>query len=90
MIELRITLRLKRAIPTKIPYWTEPEIKAIVVLPTVETETVKRIAAKAKQIDAVVVTAEKYKPNSAQLPNVCASIDVPTMSFDDFMGEFIK
>ena len=48
------------------------------------------IAAKAKQIGAVVVTVEKFKPNSAQLPNICDSIGVSTISFDDFMGEFIK
>lgn len=48
------------------------------------------IAAKAKQIGATVVTAEKYKPNSAQLPNICDSLGVATMSFDDFMGEYIK
>ena len=48
------------------------------------------IAAKAKQIGAIVVTVEKFKPNSAQLPNICESIGVATMSFDDFMGEYIK
>ena len=48
------------------------------------------IAAKAKQIGAIVVTVEKFKPNSAQLPNICDSIGVSTISFDDFMGEFIK
>ena len=48
------------------------------------------IAAKAKQIGAIVVTVEKFKPNSAQLPNICESIGVATMSFDDVMGEYIK
>lgn len=48
------------------------------------------IAAKAKQIGAIVVTVEKFKPNSAQLPNICESLGVATMSFDDFMGEYIK
>lgn len=50
MIVLRTTLRVKRAIPTKIPYCTEPEIKAIVVPATAETERVKRTADEAKQI----------------------------------------
>ena len=48
------------------------------------------IAAKAKQLGAIVVTVEKFKPNSAQLPNICESLGVATMSFDDFMGEYIK
>ena len=48
------------------------------------------IVAKAKQIGAIVVTVEKFKPNSAQLPNICESLGVATMSFDDFMGEYIK
>jgi hypothetical protein len=48
------------------------------------------IAAKAKQLGAIVVTVEKFKPNSAQLPNMCDSIGVSTISFDDFMEEFIK
>ena len=48
------------------------------------------IAAKAKQIGAIVVTVEKFKSNSAQLPNICESLGVATMSFDDFMGEYIK
>jgi hypothetical protein len=48
------------------------------------------IAAKAKQIGAIVVTAEKFKPNSAQLPNICDSIGVSTIPFDDFMENFIK
>lgn len=48
------------------------------------------IADKAKQMGAIVVTVEKFKPNSAQLPNICESLGVVTMSFDDFMGEYIK
>ena len=43
------------------------------------------IAAKAKAIGATVVTAEKFKPNSAQLPNLCKELDVPYISYDDFM-----
>lgn len=43
------------------------------------------IAAKAKQLGATVVTAEEYKANSAQLPNICESLGVPCITFDDFM-----
>lgn len=43
------------------------------------------IVAKAKAIGATVVTAEKFKPNSAQLPNLCKELDVPYISYDDFM-----
>ena len=43
------------------------------------------IAAKAKAIGATVVTAEKFKPNSAQLPNLCKVLNVPYISYDDFM-----
>ena len=34
------------------------------------------IAAKAKALGATVVTAEKLKPNSAQLPNLCEELGV--------------
>ena len=43
------------------------------------------IAAKAKQLNAIVVTAEEYKPHSAQLPNICEKLGVTYISFDDFM-----
>ena len=43
------------------------------------------IVAKAKALAATVVTKEKYKPNSAQIPNICEKIDVPCISYDDFM-----
>ena len=43
------------------------------------------IAAKAKQLQAMVVTAEKYKPHSAQLPNICEKLGVVYITFDDFM-----
>lgn len=46
---LSTTLSAKRPIPTKTPYWTEPEMKAIVVLLTDETLIVKRTAADKKQ-----------------------------------------
>lgn len=44
------------------------------------------IAAKAKAIGAAVVTAEKFKPNSAQLPNLCKELGVKYISYDDFMA----
>lgn len=43
------------------------------------------IAAKAKALGATVVTSEEYKPNSAQLPNVCEKLGVSCISYDDFM-----
>lgn len=43
------------------------------------------IAAKANAIGAIVVTAEEYKPNSAQLPNICEKLGVECISYDDFM-----
>ena len=45
------------------------------------------IAAKAKQLDATVVTAEEYKPHSAQLPNICEKLGVTYITFDDFMEQ---
>ena len=44
------------------------------------------IAAKAKALDATVVTNENYKPHSAQLPNLCEELGVPCISYDDFMA----
>ena len=46
------------------------------------------IVAKAKAIGATVVTAEKLKPNSAQLPNLCEELGVGYISYDDFMALF--
>ena len=43
------------------------------------------IVAKAKALGATVVTSEKFKPNSAQLPNLCNELQVPYISYDDFM-----
>lgn len=43
------------------------------------------IAAKAKVLNASVVTAESYKPNSAQLPNICAALEIDCITYDDFM-----
>ena len=43
------------------------------------------IAAKAKSLNATVVTKEKWKPHSAQLPNLCEKLSVKCISYDDFM-----
>ena len=43
------------------------------------------IAAKAKAVGGIVVTTEKYKSNSAQLPNICEALGVESISYDDFM-----
>lgn len=43
------------------------------------------IVAKGKHLQATVVTNESYKPNSAQLPNLCEALDVDCISYDDFM-----
>ena len=43
------------------------------------------IVAKGKFLSATVVTAEEYKPNSAQLPNLCQAMDVHYIGYDDFM-----
>lgn len=43
------------------------------------------IVAKAKALGATVVTREKYKPNSAQLPNLCDELGIDYISYDDFM-----
>lgn len=43
------------------------------------------LAAKAKALDAIVVTTETYKPTSAQLPNICEAMGVKCISYDDFM-----
>lgn len=51
------------------------------------------IVAKAKALNATVVTKENYKPHSAQLPNLCEEVEVPCISYDDFMAiidEFIE
>ena len=42
------------------------------------------IAAKAKAMNATVVTSEQYRPHSAQLPNLCEELGVSVLSYDDF------
>lgn len=48
------------------------------------------IAAKAKSMNAIVVTAEDYKPHSAQLPNICEELGIQCISYDDFMAAITK
>lgn len=43
------------------------------------------IVAKACEMSAVVVTTEEYKPNSAQLPNLCEALNVKYIDYDSFM-----
>ena len=43
------------------------------------------VVAKAKAIGATVVTTEKEKPNSAQMPNLCTELQVPCIAYEDFM-----
>lgn len=43
------------------------------------------IIAKAYEMSAIVVTTEEYKPNSAQLPNLCDFLNVKYMDYDSFM-----
>ena len=45
------------------------------------------LAAKAKVLGAVLVTKEKYKQHSAQLPNICEVLGVKYINYDDFMAE---
>lgn len=44
------------------------------------------IVAKGKRMEATVVTAEEFKPNSAQLPNLCSAFGVNYIGYDDFMA----
>jgi len=43
------------------------------------------IVAKGKSLGGIVVTKEKYRPNSAQLPNICKESGVECITYDDFM-----
>jgi len=46
------------------------------------------LVAKAKALNATVVTQEEYKPHSARVPNICENLDVKCISYDDFMEIF--
>ena len=43
------------------------------------------LVAKGRVLEATIVTSEKYKPNSSQLPNMCQSYEIPCIGYDDFM-----
>ena len=43
------------------------------------------VIAKAKELDSVVVTQEKKKPNAAKMPNVCDHFGVDCMNLEEFM-----
>lgn len=43
------------------------------------------IVAKGKYLNATIVTAEGYKPNSAQIPNLCEATGINYIGYDDFM-----
>ena len=43
------------------------------------------IVAKAKTLGATVVTSEKFKPNSAQLPNLCKELNVEYINYSEFL-----
>jgi hypothetical protein len=45
------------------------------------------IIAKAKVNDGIVVTMEKYKENSAKIPNICRHFDIRCMNLEEFMIE---
>lgn len=45
------------------------------------------VIAKAKIMNACVVTQEKYKLNAAKIPNVCESFDIPCVSLEEFMKQ---
>ncbi len=45
------------------------------------------VIAKAKIMDACVVTQEKHKPNAAKIPNVCERFSVPCVSLEEFMKQ---
>lgn len=43
------------------------------------------LIARAKVLNACVVTEEKLKPNAAKIPNVCKEFDVPCINLKKFM-----
>ena len=43
------------------------------------------LVAKAKALNATIVTIEKLKANSAQLPNICQLYSVPCIGYEEFM-----
>lgn len=45
------------------------------------------VVAKAKIQNKTVVTLEKFKNNSAQLPNVCRHFEIPCINLEEFMDK---
>lgn len=45
------------------------------------------VIARAAVKKATVVTVEKFKPNSADIPNICQHFNVPCRSLEEFMQE---
>jgi hypothetical protein len=45
------------------------------------------VIARAKIYSGTVVTNEKYKDNSAQIPNVCERFSIPCISLEEFMQQ---
>lgn len=43
------------------------------------------VIARAKVLDACVVTEEKYKDNAAKIPNVCMHFQIPCINLEGFM-----
>lgn len=43
------------------------------------------VIAKAKAISGCVVSEERYKENSAKIPNVCEHFKIPCISLEEFM-----
>lgn len=48
------------------------------------------LLAKAKHLGGTVVTEEKPKPHSSQLPNLCDDEGVPWISYEDFMAKIAE
>lgn len=45
------------------------------------------VIARAKVLDACVVTEEKYTKNAAKIPNVCGHFNIPCIKLEGFMKE---
>ncbi len=43
------------------------------------------IIAKAEALNAIIVTKEKYKNHSAQIPNICENRNIQYINYEDFM-----
>lgn len=43
------------------------------------------LVAKAKALNAIIVTTEFFKENSAQIPNMCMACNVAYIGYDEFM-----